>query len=91
MTQKEHTNTFIVSGSYGDLTVDKTTGVVLDYDTRGEEPLYANIEEFDVTEYIQHYGKLYDNVDIIHIQYWTKDGVYVEVLHHRSNPNKTRI
>lgn len=79
MTQKEHTNTFIVSGSYGDLTVDKTTGVVLDYNPRSEEAFYANIEKFDIKEYIKYYGELHDNVDILDIQCWSNDGTYHEV------------
>ena len=64
-----------VSGSYGTLLVDATTGIVLQYNM-DELDSYADIVKFDVAEYAAYNGGM-DDTDISLIGFWTDKGEYV--------------
>ncbi len=83
--------TFTISGSYGTFTINDA-GQVLSLIDRPEEDdsNYAEIERFDVAEYIEYNGCL-DDTDILLIGYWTRDGVYEPPVHeHRKHIEKER-
>jgi len=75
-------SSFIIRGSYGDLTIDSTTGVVT------ARTGYPEITRFDLDEYRAWYQargeeSLLDKIDeedILDLGYWTTDGEepYVE-------------
>lgn len=69
---------FSVSGSYGIIFVDKTSGEVISYiPYRAHEDLYKYITRFDVDEFISvHKEKAFDyQIDILDIGYW-ENGQY---------------
>lgn len=88
-------STFIVSGSYGELTVDRKTGNVVSYKSHPtSEPKYENIIRFDVGEYIETYGRLYDHIDILDITCEEKSGyicTFSENYRKRQNKPKNEI
>jgi hypothetical protein len=71
-------NTFIVAGDYGELTVDKETGKIINYDHEDSEPEYSDIIKIDVESIIKAYGKIYDVIDIVNAGFWTDKNVYIE-------------
>ena len=69
----------IVSGSYGTLLVDATTGIVL----QCQNDMYSAIVKFDIAEYAAYNGGM-DDTDIVLIGFWTDNGKYVPPIRHRS-------
>ncbi len=73
-----------IHGSYGDLLIDAADGTVHAYRPDGdEEPSYANIARFDLAEFRTWAETASpkwinsDELDILDIGYWMKDGTYV--------------
>ena len=74
-----------VTGSHGTLHIDADGNIIM-RDCDGE-PEYDNIEKFDVAEYLEWAKKVEpiidrdvsgDDLDILEIGYWLKDGTYEE-------------
>lgn len=67
-----------VYGSEGYLIADATTGEVVERH-HGDHPDYANIERFNFNS-IKLPWIVTDEVDILYIDYWYKDGTYEEPI-----------
>lgn len=73
-------NDIFVFGSFGDLSVDPSSGLVREYradrdSKNGTE--YSEIVRFDLAEYWSVYGgEQIGNIDICDIGYWTVTGAY---------------
>jgi hypothetical protein len=77
------TTTTTVYGSYGELTVCRSTGLVLAYEPDGDGREYDDIFRFDVATAPKHEGgdpNRLDPVgyDVVRIGFWTVTGEYVE-------------
>lgn len=73
-------NDFVVYGNYGDLTVHRSTGAVLQYEPDRDSETgteYDQILRFDIDEYAAAYpNEEFDHLDICDIGFWTRDGQY---------------
>jgi hypothetical protein len=68
-------NTILIRGSYGCLTVHRTSGVVLAYSHEGEPPAYADILWFDPARLPDE-----DETDILNTAFADASGTYVREL-----------
>lgn len=77
--------TFIVRGSHGNITVDRTTGMVIHYDQLcrcGDD--YDHIVRFDPTDIAREGGT---ETDILALGFWTDKGDYAPALTQRIETN----
>lgn len=75
------TTPFIVNGSHGTIIASPVDGKVIDYTpVDPTRPAYADILQFDLVEWKNHYHQEIDglNVDILDLGYWLADGSYSE-------------
>jgi len=67
--------------SHGSITFGSETGLTLESNLCGCDDC-PQVERFNIEEYCTHYGKgVPQDVDILDLGYWGKDGEYVEPAH----------
>ena len=71
----------LIEGSWGELTVDAMTGIVLFYDPQGadlddDNMGYIKIYRINLQEYRGYWHEEPKDGDILDYGYWTFDGIY---------------
>jgi len=77
-----------ITSSHGEFKVDSRTGRVLErerYDLQDQDGEFIdNLDRFDLREWVEHYkvhGDAKQDMDILDVGYWMKDGYYEEPAH----------